>query len=43
MELESDADTYCLAYLKKGEAEDESEPSELDFLTEDDNDSQYSG
>ena len=43
MDAASDADTYCLAYLKKGEIDDESEPSELDSLTEDENDSQYSG
>ena len=41
--MESDADTFCLAYLKKGEQDDISENSELDFFTEDENDSQYSG
>jgi len=40
---ESDADTFALAYLKKNHDDDVSEGSELDFFTEEENDSQYSG
>ena len=41
---ESDADTYAFAYLKKKQNDEEEEDtSELDFFTEDELDSQYSG
>lgn len=41
---ESDADNYTFAYLKKKQNEEEEEEnSELDFFTEDELDSQYSG